>query len=159
MPEKETIRRAKKAAREGKAPTTQAGEFVREEIRHVRSGKHRVRSLKQALAIALSKARRAGIKLARPFTTKKRSSARAASEGNGVAKTQTRRGRSTESATKRESMRAVSRRSLSRHAQQTARKRGAAARSRSAKKAVRTKGTAGLRRAARKAAATRARQH
>lgn len=157
MPEKETIRRAKKAAREGKAPTTQAGEFVREEIHHVRSGKHRVRSLKQALAIALSKARRAGIRLARPLTSRRRTAAQE-NEGNGAATAHTRRGRSTEAATKRDSMRAVSRRSLSRHAQQTARKRGAAARSRSAKKAVRTKGSAGLRRAARKAAATRARQ-
>src|SRR5947207_3395001 len=63
MPEKETIERAREDSREGKAPTTQAGEFVREEIHHVREGKHGVRNPKQAIAIGLSKARRAGVKL------------------------------------------------------------------------------------------------
>ncbi len=66
MPEKKTIERARKDAREGKAPTTQAGEFVREEMEHVREGKHGVKSRKQAIAIGLSKARRAGVKLAPP---------------------------------------------------------------------------------------------
>jgi hypothetical protein len=66
MPEKKTIQRAKKAQREGKAPTTQAGEFVHEEIEHVREGKHGARSAKQAIAIGLSKARRAGVKLTPP---------------------------------------------------------------------------------------------
>lgn len=61
MPEKKTIERARKKKREGKAPTTQAGEFVREEIEHVREGKHGARSAKQAIAIGLSKARRTGI--------------------------------------------------------------------------------------------------
>jgi len=65
MPEKETIERAKKDKREGKAASTQAGEFVREEIEHVREGKHGARSTKQAIAIGLSKARRAGVKLPR----------------------------------------------------------------------------------------------
>lgn len=157
MPEKETIRRARKAAREGKSPSTQAGEFVKEEIRHVRSGKHRVRSLKQALAIALSKARRAGIRLARPMSRYK--SEAESRTGNGAATTQAKRTRSTTGPTKRESMEAVSRQTLSHHARRTAKKRGAAARRKSAKKAVRTKGPAGLKRAARKAAATRARQH
>jgi hypothetical protein len=63
MPEKQTLRRARKAEREGKAPSTQAGEFVREEIEHVRRGKHGARSAKQAIAIGLSKARREGVKL------------------------------------------------------------------------------------------------
>jgi len=63
MPEKKTLARARKDAREGKAPTTQAGEFVREEMEHAREGKHPVKSRKQAIAIGLSKARRAGIKL------------------------------------------------------------------------------------------------
>jgi hypothetical protein len=63
MPEKETIQRARKDAEEGKAPSTQAGEFVREEIHHIREGKHGARSAKQAIAIGLSKARRAGVKL------------------------------------------------------------------------------------------------
>src|ERR1700689_2433572 len=66
MPEKRTIQRARKDSREGKSPSTQAGEFVREEIEHVREGKHGVRSAKQAIAIGLSKARRAGIKLQPP---------------------------------------------------------------------------------------------
>ena len=63
MPEKKVLERARKDAREGKAPSTQAGEFVREEIEHVREGKHGARSAKQAIAIGLSKARRAGVKL------------------------------------------------------------------------------------------------
>src|SRR2546429_2059697 len=66
MPEKETIERARRDKRAGKAPSTQAGEFVREEIHHVREGKHRARSTKQAIAIGLSKARRAGVKLTPP---------------------------------------------------------------------------------------------
>ena len=66
MPEKETIRRARKDKREGKSASTQAGEFVREEIHHVREGKHGARSAKQAIAIGLSKARRAGVKLPPP---------------------------------------------------------------------------------------------
>ena len=63
MPEKRTIERARKDAREGKAPSTQAGEFVKEEMHHIREGKHGARSQKQAVAIGLSKARRAGVKL------------------------------------------------------------------------------------------------
>src|SRR5207302_1571588 len=66
MPEKRTMERAKKDKREGKAPTTQAGEFVREEMEHIRQGKHGARSTKQAIAIGLSKARRAGVKLSPP---------------------------------------------------------------------------------------------
>src|SRR5438093_10667589 len=66
MPEQETKERAKQDAREGKAPSTQAGEFVHEEIKHVREGKHGARSTKQAIAIGLSKARRAGVKLKPP---------------------------------------------------------------------------------------------
>src|SRR5687767_8448821 len=66
MPEKETIERARRDKREGKSPSTQAGEFVREEIHHIREGRHGARSAKQAIAIGLSKARRAGVKLPRP---------------------------------------------------------------------------------------------
>src|SRR6185436_7256755 len=66
MPEKRTVQRARKAARQGKAPSTQAGEFVREEIHHVREGKHGARSPEQAIAIGLSKARRSGVKLSPP---------------------------------------------------------------------------------------------
>lgn len=66
MPEKRTLERARRAKRQGKRPTTQAGEFIREEIHHVREGKHGARSTKQAIAIGLSKARRAGVKLGPP---------------------------------------------------------------------------------------------
>jgi hypothetical protein len=66
MPEKKTVERARKAKRQGKAPSTQAGEFVREEMEHIREGKHGARSTKQAIAIGLSKARRAGVKLPPP---------------------------------------------------------------------------------------------
>ena len=63
MPEKRTLERARRDAREGKAPTTQAGEFIREEMHHIREGKHGAKSKRQAIAIGLSKARRAGVKL------------------------------------------------------------------------------------------------
>ena len=78
MPEKETIRRAREDKRSGKAPTTQAGEFVREEMHHIREGKHGARSTKQAIAIGLSKARRAGVKLGRPPASAKASTKRSA---------------------------------------------------------------------------------
>src|SRR6476619_660387 len=66
MPEKKTLERARRDKAQGKAPSTQAGEFVREEIEHVREGKHGARSTKQAIAIGLSKARRAGVPLPAP---------------------------------------------------------------------------------------------
>src|SRR6266436_6539721 len=89
MPEKKTIERARQDKREGKAPTTQAGEFVREEIHHLREGKHGARSTKQAIAIGLSKARRAGVDLpppARGKTTERtrQSAARAYARGQGA---------------------------------------------------------------------------
>ncbi len=70
MPAKKTIEKARQNAREGKAATTQAGEFVREEIEDIREGKHGARSIKQAIAIGLSKARRAGVKLPPPAEDK-----------------------------------------------------------------------------------------
>src|SRR3954463_12840562 len=66
MPEEEVIKRAREDEREGKSPSTQAGEFVREEMEHIREGEHGARSAKQAIAIGLSKARRAGVKLPAP---------------------------------------------------------------------------------------------
>src|SRR5215470_5582346 len=66
MPQQETLRRAKRDKEQGKAPSTQAGEFIREEMDHIREGKHGARSTKQAIAIGLSKARRAGVKLPPP---------------------------------------------------------------------------------------------
>src|SRR5437016_11778528 len=87
MPEQRTLERAQKAKRQGKSPKTQAGEFVREEIEHVRSGKHGARSAKQAIAIGLSKARKAGIDLPPPAKGKtsektRRSAARAYAQGH-----------------------------------------------------------------------------
>jgi hypothetical protein len=160
MPEKETIERARAAKREGKRPTTQAGEFVREEIHHIREGKHGARSTKQAIAIGLSKARRAGVKLRPPAkgrvkaATRKSAvyASRAARRGRKPAR---RRSRATLRALKREARSPASREALARQARQAARQRGAAARKAAARKAVATKGPAGRRAAARKAAATR----
>ena len=163
MPEKKTIERAREDAREGKSPSTQAGEFVREEMDHIREGKHGARSTKQAIAIGLSKARRAGVDLPPPkegkASNRTRSKAARDYERGGVRssrKALPRRSRATTAALKREGSKAASRTSLSRQARETARARGSVARRRSAEKAVRTKGDAGLRRAARKAARTRA---
>lgn len=87
MPEKRTVERARKKARAGKAPTTQAGEFVREEINHVREGKHGARSTQQAIAIGLSKARRAGVKLGPPPSGKKGAAGRRSSASRHAAAT------------------------------------------------------------------------
>ena len=94
MPEKETIERARRDKRQGKAPSTQAGEFVREEIHHIREGKHGARNTKQAIAIGLSKARRAGVKLGTPKNASaatKRSAKSAARAGRKRAKPSRRR--------------------------------------------------------------------
>ncbi|HLJ49826.1 MAG TPA: DUF6496 domain-containing protein [Bryobacteraceae bacterium] len=130
MPEKRTVQRARKDAREGKAPSTQAGEFVREEMEHIREGKHGARSTKQAIAIGLSKARRAGVKLKPPkkgqASERTRTQAkRDASKGQAKHRTKTsaKRSRATTNALKREGRSAASKRSLSRHAKQTARTR------------------------------------
>jgi hypothetical protein len=118
MPEQETLRRARQDKREGKAPTTQAGEFVREEIHHVREGKHGARSTKQAIAIGLSKARRAGVKLGKPPRSAKASTKRSARSAvrNRGRKPSARRSRAVRKALKREPHRTASRRALSRHA-------------------------------------------
>lgn len=164
MPEERTIHRARQAARQGKAPSTQAGEFVHEEMEHVRKGKHGARSAKQAIAIGLSKARRAGVKL--PPPTKGRASERTRTQAaRDYAKGQetsrrapsARRSRATKQALQREGSQAASHSALSRQAHASARSRGAVKRSKAAQKATRTKGRAGLRSAARKAARTRAR--
>src|SRR5919204_4229663 len=123
MPERQTIERARKAKREGKAPTTQAGEFVREEIEHVRQGKHGARSPKQAIAIGLSKARRAGVDLPPPKKGKasektRYSAKRAYKAGHASTKKPVsgRRSRAIESALKRESRSTTSTKSLSKQA-------------------------------------------
>ena len=159
MPEKKTIERARRDRREGKAPTTQAGEFVREEIEHVRKGKHGARSTKQAIAIGLSKARRAGVKLGRPPKSAKaktrKSAAYASRAGRRRRKPARTRSRAIVRALKREPRRSASRTALARQAHRAARRRGARARKAAARKAVATKGRAGLEAAGRKAAATR----
>jgi hypothetical protein len=163
MPEKNTIQRAQEDAREGKAPSTQAGEFVREEIEHVKKGTHGARSAKQAIAIGLSKARRAGIKLPPPGAGKTSEKARiqatrdyAKGQDEPGRKASPRRSQATLHALQREGKEAASHAALSRQAKSSARRRSAASRSRSAQQAVRTKGEAGLRNEARKAAHTRA---
>ena len=146
MPEKETLERAKRDKREGKAASTQAGEFVREEIEHVREGKHGARSTKQAIAIGLSKARRAGVKLAPPKKGKasketREQAARDIRKGNsaGKGKKSAKRSRASSRALKREAHSAASTKALSRQARGAAAKRSAASRSRSAKKAAATR--------------------
>jgi hypothetical protein len=168
MPDKETIDRARRDKSEGKAPSTQAGEFVREEMDHIREGKHGARSAKQAIAIGLSKARRAGVDLPPPEKGKAPASTRLAAQrdrarGQGAtagaaAKPSARRSRATTAALKREESAAASPLALSRHATAAAGKRTAAERSASAQKAVRTKGPAERSAAARKAARTRAKE-
>jgi Family of unknown function (DUF6496) len=123
MPEKETLKRARRDKREGKAPSTQAGEFIREEIHHIREGKHGARSTKQAIAIGLSKARRAGVKLAPPpkgqASERTRESARRdlrAAKAGGRRKKSAKRSRATRRAWKREPRRAASHRALSKQA-------------------------------------------
>ena len=146
MPEKETLERAAEDKAEGKSPSTQAGEFVREEIEHVREGKHGARSAKQAIAIGLSKARRAGVKLPPPekgqVSEQTREQAkRDLKKGRKAAKKKpsAKRSRATLNALKREGRAAASKTALSRQAHKAAAKRSAASRSRSAKKAAATR--------------------
>ncbi len=162
MPEKKTIERAREDEREGKSASTQAGEFVREEMDHIREGKHGARSTKQAIAIGLSKARRAGVKLQPPKEGAASSQVRQHAERDlrrgehGRQKPSATRSRATSNALKREGHAAASQTNLARQARSSARARGPAARHQAAEKAVRTKGEAGLKSAARKAARTRA---
>jgi hypothetical protein len=127
MPEKKTIERARKAKREGKAPTTQAGEFVREEIEHIREGKHGARSTEQAIAIGLSKARRAGVDLPAPrkgtaSEATRKQAKRDLTKGRKAAKTKpsAKRSKAGVAALKRESRSTVSSKALSKHAKKAA---------------------------------------
>ena len=161
MPEDNVKERAHRDAEQGKSPSTQAGEFVREEFEHVRQGKHGARSPQQAIAIGLSKARRAGVKLPPPkrgrTSNKVRNQARrdSAKGRSGRKRTSSTRSRAVSGALRRESTRTASRSAISRQARGSARRRGAADRRRAARTAVRTKGRAGLRQAAKKGARTR----
>jgi Family of unknown function (DUF6496) len=163
MPEKQTIERAEDAKRKGKSASTQAGEFVREEVRHISKGKHGARSTKQAIAIGLSKARRAGVGLPPPekglvSEKTRRSAERAYKAGQRRKPVSSRRGKAIERALKREPRSAASSKALSRQARSAARKRTRSERSASARRAARTKGRRGRSAAARKAARTRARR-
>jgi hypothetical protein len=159
MPEKETVRRARADKRAGKSPSTQAGEFVREEIHHVREGKHGARSTKQAIAIGLSKARRAGVKLPPPGRGAKSTTRQTAEYASRASRRRTRpssrRSRAVSGALKREGRSAASRKALSRQASSAARRRSPANRSAAARRAARTKGPQRRRAAAQKAARTR----
>ena len=129
MPEKEVVDRAKEDLKEGKSPSTAAGEFVHEEIEHVREGKHGARSPQQAIAIGLSKARRAGIPLAPPSPGKAKKSTRKSAERDlrkgqtGTGKTSSKRARASEAALKKEPRSTASRKALSAHAKKVAKSR------------------------------------
>jgi hypothetical protein len=141
MPEQKTLQRARRDAAEGKSPSTQAGEFVREQVHHIREGKHGARSAKQAIAIGLSEARRAGVPLAPPkgqgeVTRKAR---RDIAAGKRRRRPSAKRSQARVKALKKEGRSAASHAALSRQARQAAQKRGPRARSQAAKKAARTR--------------------
>src|SRR5256885_10764596 len=146
MPEKETLERAREDEREGKSPSTQAGEFVREEMEHIREGQHGTRSVKQAIAIGLTKARRACVKLPAPKkgTTSKRTRRQAKRELKRSRTTRRKkpsrtRSRAAKRHLKKEPRSAASHRALSRQAHAAARKRTKADRSRAAMKPAATR--------------------
>jgi hypothetical protein len=142
MPDRETLERAHEDAREGKSPSTQAGEFVREEFDHIREGKHGARSPQQAIAIGLSKARRAGVKLGPPkkaSASVRRKAEQDEEAGEHQHKPSRGRSRATENALKRESRNSASHQAISRQAKKSAAQRGKSARSAAAKKAARTR--------------------
>jgi hypothetical protein len=166
MPARQTVKKAKQQLRAGRTPSTAAGEFVREEIRHVRDGKHGARSPRQAIAIGLSKARRAGIPLAPPrrgaASTETREAAardRATGQGRRAKRSPSRtRARATTRALRREPRGSASRHALSSQSRTAASRRTRAERSAAARKGAATKGATARRRSARKAAATRKRR-
>ena len=158
MPDKKTLERASRDKRQGKAASTQAGEFVREELEHIREGKHGVKSTEQAIAIGLSKARRAGVDLPAPGKgqaskrtraqakrdiaagRKKRTASGAVSTSRKAAKPKSaKRSRAATKALKKESRKPASKKALSRHGKKAARNRSAADRSSAARKAARTR--------------------
>jgi hypothetical protein len=167
MPTQSTKDRARRDLAQGKRPSTAAGEFVREEIEHVRHGKHGARSPQQAIAIGLSKARRAGVPLKPPRRGRvqertRRSAELAYETGQGRRRPRApsgRRSRATMRALEREGRSAATSASLARQAKRAAGQRSARERSRAAKKAVATKGPRMRSRAAKRAAATRRRAH
>ena len=165
MPDKRTIEKAEEDKREGKSAMTQAGEFVKEQIEKIRRGVHGARSSKQAIAIGLSEARRAGVDLPPPRKgTAKRSTRKSAKyayeAGQGKRKPQRRPrvSRAVSNVLKRAPRLAASHKALSRQARSAASRRTASQRSAAARKAAHTKGPAARSAAAKKAARTRARR-
>lgn len=161
MPTKETMQRAKRDKRAGKSASTQAGEFVHEQIKRIRKGEHGARNAKQAIAIGLSEARRAGVKLPPPKKGKasekvRRQAARDTEKARKHEPVSATRSRARVRALKKESTSAASSSALSRQARSAAKKRTASERSAAAKKAARTKGPRLRKAAAKKAARTRA---
>jgi hypothetical protein len=162
MPTKKAIKQAKRDKQQGKSASTQAGEFVKEEIDRIRKGKHGARNAKQAIAIGLSEARRAGVKLKPPKagTTSEKTRKQAERElkqGPKRKPVSAKRSQARVRALKREGTEAASHTALSRQAHSAARRRTASDRSAAAKKAARTKGARKRSQAAQKAARTRAR--
>jgi hypothetical protein len=162
MPETRTIEKAKADKRAGKSPSTQAGEFIHEEIDKIRRGKHGAKSTKQAIAIGLSEARRAGVELPPPKKGRVKESTRKSAEyayeaGKGKRKTKRRPrvSRAVEKVLEGESRSVASPGALSRQARQAAARRSPASRSSAASKAARTKGAKGRSSAAKKAVRTR----
>jgi hypothetical protein len=146
MPEKKTIDRARQDETEGKAPSTQAGEFVREEIEHIRQGKHGARSGRQAIAIGLSKARRAGVKLPPPSQggvsqeTRQKADREYERAQLGARKpTSGKRSRATTRALRRQGHAAASTKALSKQARSAAHRRSHTSKSQAARKAARTR--------------------
>ncbi len=142
MPDKATLRRVQRDRRQGKSASTQAGEFVKQEMDHIRQGKHGARSAKQAIAIGLSEARRAGVKVPASKSAKKSTRRKAAEDtaaGRHPHKPSPTRSRATKNALKREPRRAASKTALSRQGHRAASKRTASSRSDAARKAARTR--------------------
>lgn len=162
MPDKKTIEKARKDKREGKSPSTQAGEFVHEEIEKVGRGEHGARSTKQAIAIGLSEARRAGVDLPPPRTGKIKESTRKSAQyayevgqGERTPKRRPKISKAVSEVLEHEPKTTASREALSRQTKRAASRRTAEERSAAAKKAAETKGASGRSAAARKAAQTK----
>jgi hypothetical protein len=143
MPDQSTIRRARRDKRQGKSGSTQAGEFVRDEIRKIRRGEHGARNTKQAIAIGLSEARRSGVKVPARKGRTSAATRRKAKQDSAASRRRRpvsqKRSRATMKALRREPRSTVSKRSLSRQARQSARRRSPAERSRAAHKAANTR--------------------
>ncbi len=145
MPEKKTTERAAKDKEEGKSPSTQAGEFVREEIHHIREGKHGARNAKQAIAIGLSKARRAGVKLPAPKkgkvsdATRRKAAADTQRGEHPEQRPSPKRSRARVAVLKKEGTQAASKQALSRQGKAAAGRRTKEERSKAAKKAAVTR--------------------